>query len=238
MSTEKFIVNSYNKEVCTQLVKKKYEHLIKQKFGKYTHLCFDSLYTWVDVHNQTPRLRAVTGQIPCATFYYTEFLVNINPDTIYDIGCGMNFFKGILPNVIGIDADGNAATHSEYDIKDVFDAEFVVGHENQFQAVMSIDALHFTSITNFTKRVLDFARVIKPGGRGYIAMNAARLIDFTPKKDLIELFGTDKRDANLISQYIDSEIRKLLLNFLVVDNLVNEKLDDCMDGNIRLVIQK
>lgn len=234
MSTKKFIVNSYNKEVCRQLVEKKYKHLIKQKFGEYTHLCFDSIYTWVDIHYNTPRLRAVIGQIPCATFYYTEFLVSINPDTIHDIGCGMNFFKGILPNVIGIDA----APHSECDIKDVFDDKFVVGHENQFQAVMSIDALHFTSITNFTNRVLDFARVIKSGGRGYIAMNAARLVEATSKKDLIELFGADKPDAELISQYIDSEIRKLPLNFLVVDNLINKKLDDWMDGNIRLVIQK
>tara|TARA_R110000772_G_scaffold244101_1_gene357134 strand:- start:132 stop:860 length:729 start_codon:yes stop_codon:yes gene_type:complete len=242
MTDKKPTINPYDKEVCMQLVEKKYKQLIKQKYGNYVHLCFDSIYTWTDILGDTPRLRTITGQIPCATFYYTEFLVNIKPDNIYDIGCGMNFFKDVLPNVIGIDGndpvDRNISDAAKYDIKGVFDDVFVAEHENQFQAVMSIDALHFIPLTDFTQRVLDFARIIKPRGRGYLAMNAARMCECTNKAVLLQLTGSAKRDANLISQYIDREICKLPLDFLVVDTLVDKQSDEYMDGNIRLVIQK
>lgn len=225
-------LNPYDEDRCRKLVTEKYEHLIKQKFGHYVHLCFKSIYEWEDIHSSTPRLRAISGQIPCATFYYTEFLIDVAPANIYDIGCGMNFFKDILPNVVGIDSVGN------FDIKDIFDKTFVAGHEDRFTAAMSIDSLHFISLLNFSERVLDFARIIAPGGRGYLAMNAARMTENTDPHDLRILTNSIHPDAVLIAQYLDSEISKLPLEFLVAENLVDKRFDDFMDGNIRLVFQK
>lgn len=232
MINDKFNLNPYNESRCKQIVNEKYKNLIHQKFGKYVHLSFESIYKWQNIFSDTPRLRAITGQISCATFYYTEFLVEISPDFIYDIGCGMNFFKNILPNVVGIDG------HDNYDIQDIFDKEFVSGHLDSFQAAMSIDALHFVPLSDFSERVIDFSRTIAPGGRGYIAMNAARMTESTDPMELERLTGSARSNRNFIARYIDDEIRKLPLKFLVIENLVDEVFDDMMDGNIRLVIQK
>lgn len=232
MLYNKLILNPYDKTRCQQIVKGKYEKLIHQKFGNYVHLCFEKNYKWTNNWLNSPRLRALTGQISCASFYYTEFLVELSPDSIYDIGCGMNFFKNILPNVVGIDRQ------FDYDIQDVFDKDFVSRHLDSFQAVMSIDALHFITLSDFLERVIDFSKIISPGGRGYLAMNAARMVECTDPKQLERLTGSIRADPNLIAGYIDNQIRELPLKFLVIENSISDVFDDSMDGNIRLVIQK
>ena len=37
--------------------------------------------------------------------YYIKFLLDVDPESILDIGCGENVFRKIYPNVIGMDAD-------------------------------------------------------------------------------------------------------------------------------------
>jgi hypothetical protein len=222
----------YDEQACRDLVHRQYEKAIRAKFGPYVYLSFDLLYQWTDIYCDTPRLRAVTGQIPCASFYYTEFLVELQPDRIYDIGCGMNFFKDILPNVIGIDDHGNP------DLFDHFDKDFVSGHENAFGAVMSVDALHFISLEDFGERVMDFFRIVTPGGRGYLAMNAARMWSQTPHAKLAEIFGSVDLDIGLVARYIDAELDRLPIQFLVRENIIEQRFDECIDGNIRLILQK
>lgn len=222
----------YNENLCRQIVTEKYETLIRKKFGNYVSLDFQHVYGWIDYRPDTPRLRAVSGIIPCASFYYLDFLIANNPDVIYDIGCGMNFFKGIVPNIVGIDGDWNP------DIWDVFDEEFANNHKNFFQKAFTINALHFCSILDFCKRINDFAETIAPGGQGYIAMNAARMMEHTNDDIKIRMFGKVDPEVTVVSDYFDNEIKKLNLNFLVAENLIDHRYDECIDGNIRLIFQK
>jgi len=232
MSVPNHCVRPYDEQICRAWVHKKYEKSIREKFGRYVHLSFDVIYQWNDIHADTPRLRVVSGQIPCASFYYTEFLVEIQPHEIYDIGCGMNFFKNILPHVIGIDG------HCDADVTDHFDNGFVAGHENAFEAALSIDALHFISLEDFIQRVIDFWRIIAPGGRGYLSMNAARMWDHTPGHVRNKIFHTASAHAHQVSEFVDQELDKLSIDFIVRENLIEQKWDECIDGNIRLVFQK
>lgn len=216
---------------CKQIVKRNYEQLIREKFGDYVYLDFQHIYNWNDTYPATPRLRAIAGQVPCASFYYIELLTEIQNHEIYDIGCGMNFFKGILSNVIGIDG------YWDPDIHDLFDDEFVQNHQEFFQVAFSINALHFISITDFCKQVNNFAKVVKSQGRGYISMNAARLIDNTDSVTKQRLFGSNITPV-AVAEYINNQIKTLDLNFLVAENLITSKFDEVFDGNIRLVFQK
>ena len=231
-NTNRFCLRPYDESLCREIVQTKYENLIRAKFGNYIHLNFQRLYEWDNLYPGTPRLRAVSGQVPCATFYYLEFLTNINPEYIFDIGCGMNFFKGIVPKIIGMDGSGDP------DIFDHFDENFVHGHREFYQAAFSINALHFIPITSFRQRVLQFYDIIKIGGRGYIAMNAARMIDNTNDNVRLQLFGSTNPDTKLVADYIECEIHNFKFNFLVVENLIDCKFDDAIDGNIRLLFQK
>jgi SAM-dependent methyltransferase len=113
-------INPYDIEVCQQIVQAHYLSKIKQKFGCYTINDYNKFLQFDDVSHKrnTPRLSLITAIIPCASFYYLEYLKELQAEKIVDIGCGMNFFKDIVPNVIGIDTDEKA------DINDLFDAQF------------------------------------------------------------------------------------------------------------------
>jgi hypothetical protein len=226
------ILQTYDEQLCRNIVATKYEHLLRKKYGNYVHLDFQHVYQWNTPFPDTPRLREVSGKIPCASFYYLKFLTDIDPDILYDIGCGMNFFKDIIPNIVGIDGVGN------FDICDIFDKDFVAGHENFCQAAFTIDALHFCSILKFCDRVQDFSRLIKPKGRGYIAMNAARMLESTDNNTKQLLFGSISPENKIVADYFNTEIKKLNLEFLVIENLIEQKFDEYIDGNIRLIFQK
>jgi len=226
--------NPYSEKICREVVEK-FEESIKKKYGLFTINDFRKIYQWSnELHeHSTPRYRLISGVIPCASFYYLNKLLETSPSEIADIGCGMNFFKDILPGVTGIDGTGKWA-----DVNDVFDDDFVRGHTNSFLCAFSIDALHFIPITDFHKRVMDFSNIITPNGRGYLAMNAARMIETTDKKVIRELFSTEVPASEQISDYIDQQIKMLPLKFLVIDNLIMEEYDDYVDGNIRLVFER
>jgi hypothetical protein len=52
------------------------------------------------------------------------------------------------------------------------------------------------------------------------------------------LFKDTNPSAETVAKYIDWEIKKLELNFLVVENLIEYQIDEPFDGNIRLLFQK
>lgn len=227
-------INPYSISICEQIVKNKFDLKLEEKYGKWKHNDYRKTYKFDDVVHQrlTPRVSLITIVIPCASFYYLDYLCEKMPNEIVDIGCGMNFFKNILPNVVGIDASG-----TDYDIFDFFDDEFSLNHTANYEYAFSIDALHFIPITNFYNRVLEFKNIIRPGGRGYLAMNCARMVEHTKRSDLLNLFGNTNPSKEQLAKYIDSEIRRLPIDFLVVDNLILEVYDEFMDGNIRLVFE-
>jgi hypothetical protein len=228
-------LDSYNEEICKKIVES-FKEEIKNKYGLFTlNHCYKFHQGRESRSNLsgTPRRRAVTRIIPCASFYYLNKLLEIQPSKIADIGCGMNFFKDIIPGIIGFDGSGE-----ERDVNEDFDDNFITKYTNFFQCAFSINALHFIPITSFHDRVMDFTNIIKPGGRGYLSMNVARMVGATDKKLLKELFGTDTPDTKQLSDYVNQKIKTLPLKFLVIDNLIAEIYDEGMDGNIRLVFEK
>ena len=165
--------------------------------------------------------------------YYIEQLLKVDPKNIADIGCGSNDFKRFYPNIIGYDP-----VEPEADFKESFDEKFVQRHFQEFDVAFSICALHFIPLDYFAQRVSEFASVIKPGGRGYLSLNLARMVEDTPNKKntdyLLDLFGTENPSTEQCYDYITKELDTIALDMLEYD--VDFKIyDTYYNGNIRLL---
>jgi hypothetical protein len=185
---------------------------------------------------ETPRDFLKNYNILDATpYYYINFLLENFPNTVVDIGCGINYFKSHVPGLIGIDADPS----SNYDIFDHFDEDFSNGHRYSYDSLMSINTIHFSSVTSITKQLLLTAQLIKPGGRGFVSFNFETWLMHTDKEQVRLLFGNYPKFDDVVN-YINDQILQTGLDFIVIDWPVlhitdNSTIRDDLNGNIRLV---
>lgn len=175
--------------------------------------------------NKRPRqLIAEQGIVTLCSFYYLNFLLETNPTNIYDLGCGSNFFKQYIPNIIGLDQSPEA------DIKGTVDSSYIRDHQNYFESVFSINALHYHPVENLNKVVNNFISIVRPGGRGYLAINIARMIERSKLMYLADY--KEKLDA-----VIRTMISNLDCEILVFDLDLNH-MTDGIDGNLRIVFER
>lgn len=160
-------------------------------------------------------------------FYYLEFLTKQNPKNIYDLGCGWNIFKKYIPSIIGMGEEDPDSKWFFGDIHGRVDDNFITEHQNYFDSVFSICALHFTPMSNIRQRVLEFASMIKPSGRGWISLNAKRMLELDST-----MFA-----QNNIELWVRSELSNLPFNILQFD-IDLKKVNSPLDGNINLVLEK
>jgi len=226
------LLNPFDEDKCRRIVET-FMPAIRKKFGSAANLYFDRLIKKTII--KTPRETQSMIHVSCTSFYYLNFVLDINPSEIIDIGCGMNFFKDIIPGIHGIDPDNQYA-----DQIDFFDPDFIKGHQQSFEAAISINALHFVPIHDFSVRFTNFWETIKPGGRGYITFNTMRLVQYTSDDSKMSLFGTLEPKPVQVEEYICNEIKELKqrFDFLVIDVMIAEMYNEYMDGNIRLVFKK
>jgi hypothetical protein len=123
------------------------------------------------------------------------------------------------------------------DVYGAFDDNFVLDHQEYFQAIFSICACHFRPLHLFKKMVLDFASMVKVGGRGFLAVNLQRMIERESPQFLLQEFSTVTPTVLQYTQYIKKELSTITLNFLILD-IDLTLMDESMDGNIRLVFEK
>lgn len=123
------------------------------------------------------------------------------------------------------------------DIHGVVDDRYISEHQNYFQSVFSVCALHFYPLYMFKKIVVDFASMIKPGGRGFLSLNLQRMIDLTSENFLQTKFSTISPTSAQYDSFLRTELATIDLKFLILDVDLTF-VDESMDGNIRLVIEK
>lgn len=244
-------LNPYDEDQCKKVVSTVMDKLL-QKFGSTAILNYDRVFPLFSDTNHSkgfpldnlyrqvlktsdcsPRTPLIVNILPLTSYYYVGYLLELNPSTVLDMGCGTNFFKGVVPNIHGVDSSSNIYV----DEVSEFNKEYIQNNLGKFDCAMSINALHFIPIDQFAKRILDFSTVIKKGGRGYVAMNSIRLIQFSPVTVLHQIFNTANPNVDQIKNYINTELQKLDLEFLVIDNIIDSCPNESLDGNIRLVFQ-
>ena len=223
-------------DLCKQLVNE-YDvvYFNNQDFfegdGKASWIVWDGIKPGMPEYELTSRQRAtITIQtwFSAIPFYYIEWLQEINPEKIYDLGCGWNIFKKYYPNIIGVGAENPDNESFFADIHDYVDDDYILGHQEYFESVFSICALHFIPLSDIRKRVLDFASMIKHGGRGWLSLNAARMVERDPEfKD---------KDTLFIEKYCKEQL--IGLPDLVLLDIDLTILDEFMDGNIQILFDK
>lgn len=171
-------------------------------------------------------------------YYYIQFLLKSKPKTILDLGCGFNIFKPYIPGIIGIDPDPD----SPADIHDFFDGEFSQGHHQRYDAVITINAIHFSPVDTITQRIKYVADMIKPGGSAFIAFNLETWLMYTDKNTIRNLFGKIPKFQEVVN-YINDQILATGFEFVVVDwpaihYSEHSTVRDDLNGNIRLVFTK
>jgi len=162
-------------------------------------------------------------------FYYIDLLMQKQPKEIYDLGCGWNLFKRYFP-VIGIGAEDPAMEIKFWDLHDFIDNEFIAGHQNYYNSVFSICALHFCPLSTIRKIVCDFYSIIAPGGRGWLSLNSQRMVEKDKK--------FHSSSSSEIQQYINTQLEDLPGKILAQDVDIIGCKDNSMDGNIQIVFEK
>ena len=229
--------NKYNAEIFKKAFMQTvlYKKIIKNfPPDKYT------TYYWTEVNSDqiitTPRELALTREIYLQSFYYLKFLLDKNPKHIYDIGCGSNFFKMFIPQIIGISPEPK---DNDADINDFYDDDFVKGHQNYFESAFSINALHYRPISEFKKLVLDFMSIIRTGGFGYLALNVKMFMENTEDEERCRLFDTIKPSNQELTSCFEKLIEEIgIEKFKIIDLTINDEYQSNMNGNIHLLFEK
>lgn len=164
----------------------------------------------------TARLRMNTASM--SVFYYLERLIENNPSSVIDVGCGHNLFKSVIPNLWGIDP-----VYNEADEQASFDYQYSLDHAEQYDAALAVNSLHFYTLSEFRSSLENFARIIKPGGRGFITFNLSRLA------------GSKNFDS--VVDYVNNILRAWPVKYLIVDQ--DYQMRECrVNGNLRIVFEK
>jgi hypothetical protein len=226
-------MNSYNEAIFREKSGLYWEEKIHTVFGNHVECSFSHVNPY-DI-NLTPRQEALYSKFFVSSLYYLEFLLEKNPKVIVDIGCGANLFKKLIPNIHGIDPEPGNHLADEFDL---FDADFSQGHTDAYESAFSINALHFISLKDFEKRILEFYNIVAPGGRGFITFGVMRMVERTSAQDLQTLFSSNSPTTEQLTQYVKTVLNSLTINFLLAEVLINDGVNEIINGDIRLIFEK
>lgn len=200
----------------------------------------------------TPRERLASRRqslFSAVTFYYLEFLTKHNPQQILDIGCGANYFKHYIPNIVGVGAEPPDNIFYRGDVHGEFNADWVQCNQGQLDSFFSVCSLHFVPLTELRQRVLDAASTLAPNGRAYVAMNASRMCErmwWNLSKEQ-QLFD-QSADAATVDRNIREQLSDMPFTYEVFDVNIEQsghqnkrhdyrpQFDNVIDGNVRMVI--
>lgn len=181
--------------------------------------------------------------ISVTTLYYLQFLLEKNPNTIYDIGCGWNIWKRYYPQIVGIDYNSKHADRHER-----FDDNFIEQNREAFDAVFSVnmytglmqadDECIPVTFENYVKQIEYFAQIIKPGGRCYIGLHKISFLRETPAQWFKDN-NVHPRDYQRLEQLLLEKLQTEFSHRILCFDCEFDVLDSLtFDGCVRLVFEK
>lgn len=188
----------------------------------------------------TPRRWLSFSIFDAVSLYYLQYLMDVNPSKIYDVGCGSNSFKKYIPNIVGIDVphSKNKLIKNTADCYDdsLIDDSFYVNNFEKFDSAFSICSLHYFSLQNIRERVIQFSSLISKGGRGYIALNISRMLECY--LGVNELSKPSHTKINQIDVFVRKKLYNLPFKIEVFESTIKKEYDNYLNGNVRIVFTK
>jgi hypothetical protein len=229
------IGNKWMDEFCTielyQQISKRYKYTV----SSYREVSLLKAALYHTVYTTSRQFLEDYRILDIIPYYYIKFLLETNPKSILDLGCGINVFKDYLPGVIGVDADEKSLC----DVVDHFDQEYAQGHKYNYDSVISINAIHFAPINTIAERLKWVAGLAKTGGRVFVSFNLETWLMYSDKETIQSLFG-NVLTFDAVVNYVDAQISDTGLDFIVKDWPIlhtneHSTIRDDLNGNIRLV---
>jgi hypothetical protein len=231
-------INPYNEEQF----RKHFEstELYKKISKDFTHLTWDSHCNIYEIF--TPRQflgdnsKNVCSMVP---FYYLEYLLETQPEKIYDLGCGWNMFKKYITNIVGVGEESVSSPGFYGDEHGRVDENYIETYQNFFESVFAINALHFVPLSQLQSTVKNFISMVAPSGRGFISLNLQRMVERSSDDFLISNFNTLRPTNQQFDHFVRQSLNDLpCRKILVFEVDVLKSLNDVMDGNIRIVFER
>ena len=216
-----------------------------KNFVNYDHIIFSYQqmvllkaalhHTVYELPRKVQRLYKILDAVP---YYYVNYLLEKNPKLIVDIGCGENFFKDYLDNIVGVDSD----IDSKYDIFDHYDEDYAKNHLNYYDAIITINTIHFNPINKISHEINLIRDMLTAGGRAFVSFNVETWLMYTDKNEIKNIFGFPL-NLEKVLLYMHNQIQNLNLNMLVYDwpilRITQESsIRDDLNGNVRIVFEK
>lgn len=177
-------------------------------------------------------------RIDLQPFFILDYISKNTNSTIYDIGCGANFFKRFY-NIVGIDP-----VHPKADIRDIFDDDYALYHKEDHDNVIAINSIHFCSIDLIEKQLNNFFNLAKKDGFAYAGLNFQRIKEHTLRKTYATDDETKKwhhlvNDLDLAVTFINDIVNRINHDLLYFYEKVKETNDgDFINGNINILIKR
>jgi len=248
-------INSYNskdfklKFESTSLYKKIYDDHDLISYDDNLNI-FDlkqqilSNYPVISINNTkiylTPRRCLSFSIFDAVSLYYLEYLTDLNPSKIYDVGCGSNSFKKYIPNIVGIDVPDSKnkliKNTADYYDNSLIDNSFYVNNFEKFNSAFSICSLHYFSLQNIRERVIQFSSLISKGGRGYIALNISIMLE--SYSGVEKFLKPSQTQINEIDKFVRKKLYNLPFKIEVFESTIKKEYDNYLNGNVRIVFTK
>jgi hypothetical protein len=241
-------INPYNSETFKSFFKttSTYEHIYKNhdviSFSEDLDIIFNLRTELLKTDLITSRRELTFSIFDAVPFYHIQYLLDLNPTNIYDIGCGCNVFKKYIPNIIGIDVPQMKSNiiKNTADIYDPMDDSFFEKNFEKFESAFSICALHFYPFSKIRERVIQFSSLISKGGRGFIGLNAVRMLEaqFNLTHDASNFKSISTEKLEQIELFIRKKLYNLPFEIEVFECTISTQFNNYLNGNIRIVFTK
>ena len=144
-----------------------------------------------------------TSRFFYAYLYYLEYINELQPSLIGEVGFGFRFIYNTIP----------------YPVK------MITGHHldrfaNQFDCGISMTSLHFYPLTELANNINHFTKIIKTNGRGFFSVNLERMLERT---NMNAVFGKEKPTIIEIEDFVKEELKKVTSTILVEDILISKR---------------